>query len=149
MSFRVEKGGIGYCHIGGIEQRGQLTSNRLQSKWLLVLRNVPEGRCDRSLARSAWTSGTPKRSVPQGTVCRYLAGSGQRSINDEKYLWDELRPIIPYPTGRFFGGAFPRHFMPGYDRVVPPGQDVSFSGIRILLVVILGPRFSVEEGARG
>jgi hypothetical protein len=22
---------------------------------------------------------------------------------DEKYLWDQLRPIIPYPTGRFFG----------------------------------------------
>jgi hypothetical protein len=21
---------------------------------------------------------------------------------DEKYLWDSLRPIIPYPTGRFF-----------------------------------------------
>jgi hypothetical protein len=24
------------------------------------LRNVPEGRCDRSLARSAWDSATPK-----------------------------------------------------------------------------------------
>src|SRR5580693_4354762 len=24
---------------------------------------------------------------------------------DEKYLWDSLRPIIPYPTGRFFGGT--------------------------------------------
>jgi hypothetical protein len=23
---------------------------------------------------------------------------------DEKYLWDALRPIIPYPTGRFFRG---------------------------------------------
>ncbi len=22
---------------------------------------------------------------------------------DEKYLWDQLRPIIPYATGRFFG----------------------------------------------
>ena len=27
---------------------------------------------------------------------------------DEKYLWDEVRPIIPYPTGRFlFRHAFP------------------------------------------
>jgi hypothetical protein len=26
----------------------------------LLLRNVPEGRCDRSLARSAWDSATPK-----------------------------------------------------------------------------------------
>jgi hypothetical protein len=25
----------------------------------------------------------------------------------EKYLWDSLRPIIPYPTGRFFRGTFP------------------------------------------
>ena len=24
---------------------------------------------------------------------------------DEKYLWDSLRPIIPYPTGRFFRGT--------------------------------------------
>jgi hypothetical protein len=25
---------------------------------------------------------------------------------DEKYLWDALRPIIPYPTGRFLRGMF-------------------------------------------
>jgi hypothetical protein len=25
-------------------------------------------------------------------------------------------------TGRFFGGALPRHFVPGYDHAVPPGQ---------------------------
>ncbi len=30
--------------------------------------------------------------------------------------------IIPYPTERFFEGRFPRHFVPGYDRLVPPGQ---------------------------
>src|SRR5271165_1627255 len=24
---------------------------------------------------------------------------------DEKYLWDQLRPIMPYPTGRFFRGT--------------------------------------------
>jgi hypothetical protein len=24
---------------------------------------------------------------------------------DEKYLWDALRPIIPYPTGRYFPGT--------------------------------------------
>jgi hypothetical protein len=32
--------------------------------------------------------------------------------------------IIPYPTGRFFGGRFPRHFVPGYDRTVPPGRTI-------------------------
>src|ERR1700737_362547 len=32
--------------------------------------------------------------------------------------------ITPYPTGRFFwGGAVPRHFVPGYDRTVL--RDVS------------------------
>jgi hypothetical protein len=57
-------------------------------------------------------------------------------------------PIIPYPTGRFFRGGFPRHFVPGYDRIVPPGRPpmtgatgwavyVLFSVIRILLVVLL------------
>ena len=25
--------------------------------------------------------------------------------DDEKYVWDMLRPIIPYPTGRFFRGT--------------------------------------------
>jgi hypothetical protein len=30
--------------------------------------------------------------------------------------------IIPYPTGRSFRGGYPRHFVPGYDRVVPLGQ---------------------------
>src|ERR1700730_17128842 len=40
---------------------------------------------------------------------------------DEKYLWDSLRPIIPYPTGRFSRGRFPRHFVPGYDRCCPYG----------------------------
>jgi hypothetical protein len=24
---------------------------------------------------------------------------------DEKYLWDSLHPIMPYPTGRFFRGT--------------------------------------------
>ena len=32
-------------------------------------------------------------------------------------------PIIPYPTGRFFRGNFPRHFVPGYDRCCPFGTQ--------------------------
>src|ERR1700744_3111880 len=31
-------------------------------------------------------------------------------------------PNIPYPTGRFVRGTFSRHFVPGYDRVVPTGR---------------------------
>jgi hypothetical protein len=30
--------------------------------------------------------------------------------------------ITPYPTGRPSFGRRPRHFVPGYDRTVPPGQ---------------------------
>jgi hypothetical protein len=32
---------------------------------------------------------------------------------------------------RTFRRTCPRHFVPGYDRVVPPGQDVLFTGILI------------------
>ena len=31
-------------------------------------------------------------------------------------------PIIPSPTGRMLGVGCPRHFVPGYDRAVPPGH---------------------------
>ncbi len=106
--------------------------------------NVPEGRCDRSLARSAH---------------RF-----QETAHDEISLG--LAPIIPCPTGRCFegysgtscqatidppsddrislgfscalahtvplrdgafDGRFSRHFVPGYDRLVLPGQKVLFS----------------------
>jgi hypothetical protein len=41
---------------------------------------------------------------------------------DEKYLWDSLRPIIPYPTGRFFA----RDVFPGTScqaTIVPSLRD--------------------------
>ena len=34
-----------------------------------------------------------------------ISGLRYNFFFDEKYLWDELRPIIPYPTGRFFRGT--------------------------------------------
>ncbi len=42
---------------------------------------------------------------------------------DEKYLWDHLR-ARSYRTLRdgSFGVRCPRHFVPGYDHAVPPGQ---------------------------
>jgi hypothetical protein len=46
---------------------------------------------------------------------------GREPHLEEKYLWDQLHPIIPYPTGRFFLARFPRHCVPGYDRRVPTG----------------------------
>src|SRR5580698_10649673 len=82
---------------------------------------VPEGRCDRSLARSAWDIATQKsRPVGYGLirtgvrtdsmigVTKFRIGKLKQNHGahlDEKYLWDALRPIIPYPTGRFFRGT--------------------------------------------
>jgi hypothetical protein len=59
------------------------------------------------------------------------ANLSRRVFNLPKETWrtfrreiplELARPIIPYPTGRSFEGRFPRHFVPGYDRTVPPGQ---------------------------
>jgi hypothetical protein len=41
---------------------------------------------------------------------------------DEKYLWDELRPIIPYPTGRFFRGTLPLALCAWLRSACPSGQ---------------------------
>src|ERR1043165_392598 len=43
----------------------------------------------------------PKRTVPSGTVSRYLAGTVH---GDEKYSGISCL-IIPYPTGRLFRGG--------------------------------------------
>ena len=48
--------------------------------------------------------------------------------HDEKYLWDELRRSYRTLRHGSFEERCSRHFVPGYDRVVPPGQDVVFSG---------------------
>src|ERR1700737_2299519 len=37
---------------------------------------------------------------------------------DEKYLWDSLRPIIPYPTGRFFRGTLSQALRAGLRSVL-------------------------------
>ena len=48
-------------------------------------------------------------------------------------------PIIPYPTGRFFRGRFPRHFAPDYDRWVPPGRSTLRRGKNIPNCLNLAP----------
>jgi hypothetical protein len=80
---------------------------------------VPEGRSDRSLARSAWDSATSKepsrrvRSDSRRYAHRFDDWSDWPSKKngapfDEIPLGLNLRPIIPCPTGRFFrGGAVP------------------------------------------
>ena len=95
---------------------------------------VPEGRHDRSLARSAWESipENPSRRVrydraqliPEVFLVQRCATflllkfrhSNHRSVRTPAR-------IRPYPTGRLlWGGAVPRHFVLGYDRTVPPGH---------------------------
>src|ERR1700730_11187885 len=74
-----------------------------------------QGRCDRSPARSAWDSATPKR-LSLGYRCDGIAQFQETVRYDEKYSGNMLTPIMPYPTGRYFPGALPRHFEPSYDR---------------------------------
>src|SRR5208283_4280920 len=69
-----------------------------------LLRNVPEGRCDRSLARSAWDSATPKsRPVGYGVI---RAGVRTDSmIGVMKFRMRELKTFMLYgfwPTIQFF-----------------------------------------------
>jgi hypothetical protein len=67
----------------------QLNSKREYLSWSL-LRNVPEGRCDRSMARSAWVSATPR--VPSRRVrsdscrCAYRFDDHRARTFQEEYL---------------------------------------------------------------
>jgi hypothetical protein len=104
-------------------------------------RRVPEGQHDRSLARSAWES-VPRKNRPGGYgMIRYGARlipevsparmctvflpyrlngprNGQRRIRKRHIAANHT---VPYGTA-LLGGTVPRHFVPGYDRVVPPGH---------------------------
>jgi hypothetical protein len=103
---------------------------------------VPEGRGDRSLARSAWDS--PPQKEPSRRVRwdsrRYVDRFDDwsdypflrtgRTFRRESPLGLGLRPIIPCPTGRFPWVGCSRHFVPGYDRPVPPGLVPLRRGIK-------------------
>ena len=89
---------------------------------------VPEGRYDRSLARSAWGSATQKsRPVGYGLI-RAGVRTGTRSYRTLRD--DPLR------------GRFPRHFVPGYDHAVPLGPNTfsapSFDSVSAYGVKTLG-----------
>jgi hypothetical protein len=60
--------------------------------------------------------------------------------------------IRPYPTGRFFGWRRPRHFVPGYNRTVPPGQKPfahqSIKGPRAKSALMGGAKPSSESSCR-
>ena len=100
---------------------------KLQSRgWTVVdpggFRNVPEGRCDRSLARSAWgkrPSKEPSRRVRYDRaqlipevflvqMCAVFLKEGFRIRNFATPIIESVRTparITPFPTGRLFGVA--------------------------------------------
>src|ERR1700722_3771774 len=95
---------------------------------------VPEGRCDRSLARSAWESATQKsRPVRYGVIragarTDSMIGVTQfRKQKQKKFVvWFRatgiICPVIPYPTGRFFRETFSQALRARLRSVVPPGR---------------------------
>ena len=102
---------------------------------------VPEGQPDRSLARSDWDS-TPRKNRPvgygmigaaEGISCRNVrrVSLGRPNTLFERFEISSFRSsnrcANPYGSHRtlrdgLFVGACSRHFVPGYDRTVPPGR---------------------------
>jgi hypothetical protein len=72
---------------------------------------VPEGQHDRSQARSAWNH-EENRPVPAGR------------LNRSRLRWDRQRLQPSLRDGTLFASVH-RHFVPGYDQPVPPGQSHS------------------------
>src|ERR1700704_1711922 len=95
-------------------------------EWLFV----PEGQHDRSQARSAWNSASPKE--PSRRVrydsCRYAHRFDMAPISTRNT--SGIGCARSYRTLRdgTFEGHFPRHFVPGYDHAVPPGQNTFSPG---------------------
>src|SRR6202040_2688051 len=86
-----------------------------------------------------------RKSVCHGKHC--IAGQKSYNINVFSFrIRNFVTPIIesvrtparitPYPTGRLFGWRYPRHFVPGYDRTVPPGHFATGSSV-------LSPKYEV------
>jgi hypothetical protein len=96
--------------------------------------SVPEGQSDRSLARSAWNSPHPKEPSrrarydrAQTFSQRYFASKGApcflRKANHSNHrigAHTGANQTVPYGTA-LLRPALSRHFVPGYDRIVPPG----------------------------
>jgi hypothetical protein len=87
---------------------------------------VPEGQHDGSLARSAWKNGSGKirpvgyglrRPLRNGNFAdpHYTCGRGSGRFQSHRTLQDGS-----------FGLRNSRHFVPGYHRLVPPGQNLCF-----------------------
>jgi hypothetical protein len=94
--------------------------------------SVPEGRSDRSLARSAWNSPAPEeRPVGHGMIGADLIPEVFRVERCAVFLKANhsnhrirahtgANQVVPYGTA-LLGWRCSRHFVPGYDRTVPLG----------------------------
>jgi hypothetical protein len=88
--------------------------------------SVPEGRRDRSQARSAWNTDIPKEPSRRARCdsCRSAHRVDDWRVGVRKFL--ELAAPENGSDRTLRDGslevALSRHFVPGYDRVVPPGQ---------------------------
>jgi hypothetical protein len=99
--------------------------------------SVPEGRSDRSLARSAWNSPTPKepsrrarydRAQTKSQRCFASKGAPcflRKANHSNRRIGAHTGANQTVPCGTaLFRSRCPRHFVPGYDRTVPPGLEV-------------------------
>jgi hypothetical protein len=86
---------------------------------------VPEGQADRSLARSAWNLEKRPSKEPSRALARRIR---ERAIDRAKFRLsspfgtDNDFSSSAVPPGRGLSPSLPRHFVPGYDQPVPPGQ---------------------------
>ena len=56
----------------------------------------------------------------------------------EKYLWDQLRPIIPSPTGRFFGGLLSQALRAWLRSCCPSGTKYILSAEALTKLELMG-----------
>jgi hypothetical protein len=84
---------------------------------------VPEGRCDRSLARSAWDSATQK-SRPLGYGLIRAGVRTDSMIGLTKFRARNQKNIGLDSSNSFW------HFVPGYHQPVPQGRN-TFSAPRL------------------
>jgi hypothetical protein len=83
-----------------------------------VCQRVPEGQTDRSQARSAWES-VPRKNRPVGYgMIGHSESFVTPIIESVRTLHESDRTL----RDGFFGWRCPWHFVPGYDRTVPPGR---------------------------
>ena len=117
----------------GVVPTGRACGHFAKASSESLLRNVPEGWCDRSLARSAWDPRHPKepsrRVRCDSCRCARRFDDWSDEISNTKteniYVVCGISCARSYRTLRdgSFEGRFPRHFVPGYYHAVPPGQN--------------------------